>query len=179
MLSTKEAATPTFSLARFVEDVRLRYEDYGRVLGLTKSAHEDVYPDTETFTFHGSSYTSEYLAFTPYELFDNQPTGNGGYGPLDTLPADLQAEWQRIDPNMSFPFIDFGGEYAVSGGGYDVRIINGRSALEIAEALSDPTDGVARAVVGTANALTAAICQLTDQQPTAVCSSTAVTAVTL
>lgn len=148
-------------------------------LGLTTSAHEDVFPDTETFTFHGSSYTSDHIAFTPYELYDNQPTGNGGYGPLDTLPADLQAEWQRIDPNLSFPFIDFGGRYVVSGGGYDARIINGRSALEIAEALDDPTNGVSRAVVGTANVLTAAICQLTDQQPTAVCSSAAVAAVGL
>ena len=59
-------------------------------LGLTTSAHEDVFPDTATFTFHGSTYTSDYIAFTPYELFTNQPTGQGGYEPLEALPADLQ-----------------------------------------------------------------------------------------
>ena len=148
-------------------------------LGLAKSAHEDVFPDTETFTFHGSSYTSEYLSFASYELYTSEPTGQGGYVPLDVLPPEVQASWQAVDQNLSFPFLNIGGAYIASGGGFDVSIINGRTALEIAEQLSDPTKGVSRAVVGTANTLTAAICQLTGQQPADVCSAKAVTSIDL
>lgn len=148
-------------------------------LGLTTSASQDVFPSTATFTFHGATYTSDYLTFSPFELYTNQPTGQGGYEPLDTLPADLQAAWQKIDPNLSFPFIDLGGKYVVAGATYDVSIVNGRTATQIADSLTDATKGVTRAIVGTANTLTAAICQLTGQQPADVCTAKAVTAIEL
>ena len=33
----------------------------------------EPYPNTPTWTFHGSSYTSKYLTFTPVEIADQHP----------------------------------------------------------------------------------------------------------
>ncbi|TMM29275.1 MAG: hypothetical protein E6F99_29875 [Actinobacteria bacterium] len=52
----------------------------------------------------------------------------------------------------------------------------GKTADEIAAALSDPANPIAQAIDGTANAFTTLLCQLTNGQPGAVCASTAATA---
>ena len=138
-------------------------------LGFTHSSSTDVYPDTPTFTFHGSTFSSPYLTFSGVETATNQPNGNGGYQPLDT-PTPQQAEiWKVVDPRQSFPFIDIGGRYVVEGATYDAAVLSGKSAAEIASALSDPSTPVAKAVLGAANGITAAICQTTGNQPAAAC----------
>jgi len=47
---------------------------------------------------------------------------------------------------------------------------------EIADALHDPNSPVAKGIVGTANAMTAAICAATGDQPASACSTPAVQA---
>jgi len=42
---------------------------------------------------------------------------------------------------------------------------------DIANKLSDSNSNVTKGIVGSANYLTAAICQVTNQQPTSVCNS--------
>ena len=53
-------------------------------LGATTSASEDVFPDTETLSFHGAGYTSDHLTFTGTEL-QTRTLKDGAYTPLDTL----------------------------------------------------------------------------------------------
>jgi hypothetical protein len=79
-------------------------------------------------------------------------------------------------PDGSIPFLDLGNRYLVSGASYDPGLLKDKSREQIAAALKDPTSDIAKAVDGTANVLTAAICQLTGNQPAAVCSSSGVTA---
>ena len=55
-------------------------------------------------------------------------------------------------------------------------MLQGKSRAEIAAALADPDDPIAKAVNGSANILTAAICEATEGQPAAVCTSPGVTA---
>jgi hypothetical protein len=50
------------------------------------------------------------------------------------------------------------------------------SHRQIATALSDPTSPVAKAVDGSANVLTAALCEVTGQRPSAVCTAPGVVA---
>jgi hypothetical protein len=148
-------------------------------LGFTHSSTSDVFADTQTFSFHGSSFSSSYVSFTGVETTTNEPNGNGGYVALEAPTADQLRTWQELDPRESFPFIDVGGKYLVSGASFDPGVLADKTAGDIATALTDPTSAIAQAVLGTANALTAAICSITAGQPAAVCLAPGVAAVRL
>jgi hypothetical protein len=144
-------------------------------LGETASSPSDVYPNTATLTFHGSTYTSSYISFTGKETSSNQAV-NGGYAPLDTLSAADQALMNKYDPNGSIPFIDIGGKYLISGASYNPAVLQGKTQAQIAAALSDPTSAIAKSIDGTANWITAAVCASTGGKPATVCSAPGVTA---
>lgn len=65
-------------------------------LGTTHSAAADVYPNTASLSFHGSSYTSKYLAFTGVETTTNEEV-NGRYAPLDKLTAEDQKTFDTFN----------------------------------------------------------------------------------
>jgi Domain of unknown function (DUF929) len=148
-------------------------------LGETASSPSDVFPNTATLTFHGASYASDYLSFTGKEIQSNQVV-NGKYAPLDTLSSTQQALFDKYDAPPyttsagSIPFIDIGGRYLISGASYDAQVLQGKTQAQIAAALSDPNSAIAKAIDGTANLITAAVCQLTNGQPAAVCQSSGV-----
>ena len=149
-------------------------------LGLTTSASNDVFPDTATLDFHGSSYSSPYVAFNGYELTDRN------HQTLDTPPAADDATFKKFDSppyvpsNVagSIPFIDIGGRFFSYGSSYDPQTLHGLSHQEIAADLKDPSSPVAKAILGEANLMTAAICQVNGLKPASVCSSAGVTAAT-
>ena len=90
---------------------------FGTFSGLTTvhSASRDVYPNTPTFTFHGSHYTSKYVTFAPVEETTNVPNGASSYTPLDKPTAAQQALASKYDSQGSIPFIDFGNKYVEVG----------------------------------------------------------------
>jgi len=147
----------------------------------THSATQDVFPNTQTFSFHGSSYTSQYLAFNGVETTSNQQQGSS-YAPLDTPTSDEQSLLSTYDnaPYVaassagSIPFVDFGGRYLISGASYDPQLLQGKSADQIASGLSDPNNSTTKGIIGTANAITAVICKLTNGQPGNVCNNSAI-----
>jgi hypothetical protein len=151
-------------------------------LGETTSASEDVFPDTATLSFHGATFTSEYLSFTGVET-SGRDLKDGRYAPLDQLsPAD-QKTFERYDrPPYTdgsaggIPFLDIAGTYLSGGASYDPQVLVGKLHRQIADALADPDNPVARAVGGSANVLTAALCKVTSQQPAAVCKAPGVIA---
>jgi hypothetical protein len=144
-------------------------------LSLSRSASDDVFPNTPTLTFHGATYTSQYVSFAGRELQGNEKV-DGQYPPLDTLAPGEQAAFTELSPNGGFPFLDIGGRYAVKGATFDPGMLHGWTHEQIAQKLSDPTSGVTRAIVGAANSITKAICVLTDNQPADVCTAPGVTA---
>lgn len=144
-------------------------------LGVSRSASNDVYPNTPTFTFYGSTYTSEYLAFTPVETATNEPNGSGGYKPLQEL-TDAQTAVVQESGASGIPFLSFGGKYLISGATYDPGVLKGLTALEVARSLGDVDSAVGRSILGAANGITAAICGMTGNQPAAVCESAGVQA---
>jgi hypothetical protein len=150
-------------------------------LAQTTSASDDVFPDTATLSFHGATYTSDHLSFTGVETRGRTKV-NGQYVALDKLSAADQKTFETYDqpPYTSgaaggIPFLDLGGSYVSSGSSIDPQLLAGKSHSQIATALSDPTSPIAKAVDGSANVLTAALCELTGQQPTAVCTASGVT----
>jgi len=143
-------------------------------LGQTESAPEpEVYPNTSTLSFHGATYTSDYVSFSGYEIQDTN------HNTLDTPPADDLALLKDYgDKNQSIPFLDLFGRYVVQGSSYSPEILEGMSHTEIAKAMQDPSSTVAKNVDAMANVFSAIICQSTDGQPSDVCSSAGVQAAT-
>lgn len=121
-------------------------------LGEVSSSPSDVFPNTATLTLHGASYTSQYVNLTAEEIYSNQVSGNS-YQPLDQLDAANQALFTSVGKG-SFPFIDIGGKYLISGASYDPGVLKGKTQAQIA----------------------AALCQLTGNEPAGVCSAPGVTA---
>jgi hypothetical protein len=152
-------------------------------LGATTSSPSDVDPSTATLSFHGASYTSQYLSFVGKEIQSNQVSGNS-YAPLDTLSTSEQALFTKYDsppyvPSNSeggIPFVDLGGKYFIHAAGYDPSVLQGKTREQIAADLSNPTTAIAKGVDGAANVITAAICTLTNNAPANVCTSSGVKA---
>jgi thiol-disulfide isomerase/thioredoxin len=145
-------------------------------LSTTSSSSTDTDPNTPTFSFHGSSFTSKYITFQPVEVETNQPTSGGGYTALDKLTSDQQAIVDKFDSGGGFPFVDFGDQAIGTASIYDPALLAGKTQDQVATQLTDPNSDIAKAILGSANAYTAQICKLTNNQPSDVCSSTAATA---
>jgi hypothetical protein len=151
---------------------------FGTFSGLSTvhSSSTDVYANTPTWTFAHAKYSSPYLTFTPVETTTNVPdSGSGnvsGYYPLQTPTAAQTALQAKYGGQAgAIPFIDFGNKYAIAGGSYNPATLSGLTWSQIATDLSNPNSSVAKAVDGVANYITAAICQMTGNQPASACTS--------
>jgi thiol-disulfide isomerase/thioredoxin len=141
----------------------------------------EPYPNTPTFTFANATYTSQYLTFSSVEEQTNIPDkSTGTYTQLQKPTAAQQALIAKYDvppyvpsgASGSIPFVDFGNKYLIAGASYSPQVLAGLSWATIAADLSNPNNAVAKAVDGTANYITAAICKLTGNQPASACTAT-------
>jgi thiol-disulfide isomerase/thioredoxin len=129
-----------------------------------------------TFSFYGSSYSSQYVDFVPKEIKGNALDSSGqNYVNLETLTAAEQQTFQKYDSGQNFPFVDIGNLYTGIGASYDLTVLldskgNPLSHQTIASSLSDPKSAIAQGILGTANYMTAGICSVTNQQPSTVCN---------
>lgn len=137
-------------------------------LKLTTSSSSDVFPDTPTFSFTGSSFASDYLRFAAVETADRERR------PLEPIPAALQPLVNRYNPGGNIPFSYVDGRYFASGSNYPPDLLKGLDWSQVVDQLKDPASPLTRAVVGNANQLTAALCQVTSGKPASVCTSAAV-----
>jgi hypothetical protein len=152
-------------------------------LGAANSAADDAFPGTATVTFHGARYTSPYLSFEGVELAGSVRRG-GSYEPLDRLTPEQQQVLVTYNappyvPAASagaVPFVDFGNRFLMTGSAFSPGLLKGLTHEQIAAALVDPASPVAQALLGAANAFTAALCDLTNGEPGEVCRSGAVAA---
>jgi hypothetical protein len=140
---------------------------FGTFSGLqtTTSSSSDVYPNTVTFTFRGATYTSQYIEFRAVETSDRDQN------PLQTPSANDQDLMSRYDSGGTIPFLDFGNHYAATGSFYSPETIGGMSWLALAETLQQPDSTQAKAIIGSANLMTAAICKMDNYQPASICAT--------
>ena len=143
---------------------------FGTFSGLqtTTSSSSDIYPNTPTFTFRGATYTSDYIDFRAVETSDRN------HQPLQTPSAAEQQLWSKYNPAGTIPFVDFGNRYTLSNATYSPDLLGGASWQAIASELQDQNSTQAKAIVGSANLITAAICKTTSDKPASVCSSPAI-----
>jgi hypothetical protein len=146
-------------------------------LNLIHSSPTDVYPSTPTLSFHGSGYTSKYLAFTPVEWFGEADDASSPFGHVVLEnPTPQETALFNKYAGGSIPFVDFGNQYLVPQAQYLPSALQGMSWSQVAAAMRTPSSPVAKDIDGAANIDTAAICKMTNGQPGSVCSSPGVTA---
>ncbi|HEY6495288.1 MAG TPA: DUF929 family protein [Trebonia sp.] len=150
---------------------------FGTFTGLTTthSSSTDADPNTPTLTFHGSTYTSKYVNFTPVEETTNVPNGSGGYTTLDTPTAAEEKIGTQYDPEGAIPFIDFGNQYVQVGNlaPLSPTMLAGQSWAQVGAAMASPSgNALGTAEIGNANYATAAICKMTNNQPATACTPT-------
>jgi hypothetical protein len=148
-----------------------RFGEY-KDLRLMKSADApEAYPQTNTFTFQHSAYTSQYVDWASVEDADRTQQ------PLQTPTAEQQAIVNKYDAppytnqTGSIPFVTYANQYVTIGAGFQNTSIQDLTWQQIASKLSDPNDQVTKNIVGNANYITASICQSTDNQPAVVCQA--------
>ncbi len=146
---------------------------FGSFKGLTlmQSSPSDVFASTNTFTFKGATYTSKYLVFNATETEDRSQQ------PLDTPPAEALQAFNTYDTTPyttqqgGIPFVSYANQYVTTAGPYQPTMLQNLTWQQIAAQLSDPNSAAAKAIIGTANYQTAAICKLTNNQPASVCNA--------
>ncbi len=148
-----------------------RFGEY-KDLRLMKSGDApEAFPDTNTFTFQHSTYTSQYVDWASVETADR----NGAA--LQTPTSDQLAIVNKYDAppytdqQGSIPFVTYANQYITIGAGFQNSSIQDLTWQEIASKLSNPDDPVTKNIVGNANYLTAAICQSTNNEPASVCQA--------
>lgn len=133
--------------------------------------------NVSTFSFVGSSYTSQYIEFVPKEILGNALDASGqNYVSLEKLTPDEQQLFNKYDSGQTFPFVDINNTYIATAASYNFSVLldnasNPLSWETIANSLSQTNSPIAKGILGTANYMTAAICSLTNQQPGSVCNS--------
>jgi hypothetical protein len=158
---------------------------FGTFSGLTTthSSSTDAYPNTPTWTFYKSTYTSNYVNFTPVEETTNERQGNSSstsvpYVTLQTPTSAQAALGQAYDPGTgnggAIPFIDLGNKYVQVGNlsPLSPAMLAGQSWAQVGAAMNDPSSSLGKAIIGNANYMTAGICKLTNNLPATACTPT-------
>ena len=165
-------ACPFCAVQRWPVTVALsRFGTFQGLQATTSPPSPSTLPNTPTVTYHGATYSSDYLTLSSVE------TATRGGATLET-PDDLQRRLfdtynveSVTSSNGGIPFMMIGNLYAWAGSQYDADVLDGKSFDEIVDALADPSTDVAEEIGTAANYLTAMICQLTGGEPADVCSS--------
>jgi hypothetical protein len=164
-----------------------RFGTWSGLGNMTSYAH-DVYPSTPTFTFVKAKFSSPYLAFTSVEEYTNYLNAAKSY--YATLQKPTAAEVKLVEKydtgkyitglsssdGNPIPFMSFGNQFLVSGASYSPDTLTNLNRAGIATGLSDSTSPVTDAIIASANYQSAAICSLTHNMPSNVCTSSGVMA---
>ncbi len=119
--------------------------------------------DYATFTFVGSSYSSNYIVFKAFEAEDR--AGNA----LQTVPANYSSVWTTF--GNGFPFVNMGNTYVIKVSLLAFPdILTGGNWTSILNEIST-SDSTGLQIRQAANMITAVICKATSGSPAAVCSA--------
>jgi hypothetical protein len=137
-------------------------------LGMVRSAANDG--NYASLDFLNSTYTSSYLDFRAVENEDRA-------GKVIQKPTSAETTlWNKLTNNRpGFPFITFGNSSAITvQAPLDPSALGTLTQQQIASQLADPKSKVAQVIDGGANDDIAAICTMTHNKPSTVCSAAAI-----
>jgi hypothetical protein len=145
----------TLALLRFGNFTGLKY---------MLSTNNDIDPNTPTFTYLNSTYSSPYIVFQPFEAFDR--SGN----PLQTVPSNYSTVWSTLTGGAdSVPFVDFANVYVASGLPIDPTGWNSYNWTQILTQIQQNETFISSQAEAYANVFTAVICKLDGNKPANVC----------
>lgn len=146
---------------------------FGTFEGLTPttSSSSDVHPDTVTWSFTKSTYTSDFVDFQAVETRDREGK------PLENLEGQPAELFQKFNPGGGIPWITFGGTHAISAATVDTSVFDANNSYDkIIAGVQDPSSAIGQGIDPSITAMTAQICSLTDNKPEKVCASPAIVA---
>lgn len=144
-----------------------RFGHFNQLYDMTSSP-TDIYPNTPTFTFFMSTYTSSFLVFRGYEI-ENM------FGqPHMKTPARITKLVQTYNSFEEFPFLDFGNTAFLTGSAWSPEYLSGQTRDAVAAGLSNPSLRLTKAIVAEANFISSAICGVDGERPAKVCLSSGV-----
>lgn len=138
------------------------------------SSSTDKFPNTPTFTFYNSSYSSDIISFLPAEI------ANRSGAPLQTMSQLQNAAAVAYDPGGGVPFIDFGNKSVQVGipSSISPGFLDGKNWAQIIAQMQEPNTTISQTVIGQANIFTAEICEINNFTPSSVCSQPYITKIT-
>ena len=141
-----------------------------------RSASYPPVPPLDSWTFYGSSYSSEYLTFVPVETYSNvlvspraDPLRAASYRLLQKLTPAQRALMNEADKAHATPFTDFGGQAVMIGSPVPALTLEHLTWSQLASALRARRGAAAQAVIGAADYITAELCTLTRDRPATAC----------
>jgi hypothetical protein len=146
-------------------------------LGLMQSSPTTAFANLSTFTFWQARYASKYIVLEHVERYSAlNPTG-AGYLKLEKPVGRQAAAVSKYSSSpTNFALLDVGNHWALNGSSYAPSVLTGMTQDEVAAALTSPTSPLAQALIGSANEISATICDADGQAPASVCDSKGVTA---
>lgn len=145
---------------------------FGTFEGLTPttSATNESIPDIPTWSFVGSTFKSDYIAFDAVE------TQTRDFKPLQTLEGENKTLFEKHNPGGGIPWVNFGGTHATSGASVEAEVFRDATYDTLIAGIQDPNSAIGKSIDPAINMLTAQICTLTQGQPTNVCTTKGVMA---
>lgn len=178
VLSVSAEYCPYCAAERWAEVAAL--SRFGTFSGLqsSESAAGQAFGQTPTISFRSASFHSPYVALRAVETagVDWEPLSRPSATERRIMAQDDLARYGggglpgTLDGKI-LPFLDVAGQGVVVGGSFSPAVLSGLSRDQIASELSDPSQPTTRAIVATANYLSAVLCAATHGQPGRVCQS--------
>jgi hypothetical protein len=146
-------------------------------LGLMQSSQTTAFANLSTFTFWQANYSSKYLALQHVERYSAlNPTG-ASYLKLEqpnSRQASAVSNYSSSPTN--FALLDVGNRWVLNGSSYAPSVLAGMTQDQVGAILTSPTSPLAQALIGSANEISAAICNTDGEAPASVCDSKGVVA---
>jgi hypothetical protein len=144
----------------------MRFGTFSGLKYMTSSS-TDIFPNTVTFTFYNSSYSSSYVSFVSVETTTNTKA------PLQQPNGTEIALVNKYDTaqGQPIPFIDFGNRKLQIGGIFSPGgVLTSKDWQQTIDLMGNGSTVQSQAIIGGANLFTAAICTMDNNTPASVCS---------
>ncbi len=129
---------------------------FGNFTNLTymESSAKDIDPDTPTFSFVNSSYSSNLVHFDGFEIYsrDELNITNNGYTEF------YQTVYGKYSTG-GIPFVDFANSSVQNGASVNPILLRNSDWNQVLVNISNPNSAMAQAIIGNANIFTAYICK--------------------
>ena len=154
----------------------MRFGNFTTLHFITSSPSDAAAPSIPSFTFYNSTYNSQYVNFTAFELTRNI-FENGTYPRLQNLSSAYQSIIAGTDPQQSIPYINFANASVMVGSNLDPTLMSAQDWNYVLDQAYTNSTPLSQQLVGATNLITAQICKLTNNTPSNVCSAPYITSI--